>query len=225
MTRDERRTAVILDDHPLWLSALEVVLADAEVDVVGAATSAEDAIALIEEKRPDLFAADLHLTTGQGGIGCIHEAIKRFPALCVIVISAFDDPATVEEALSTGAAAFISKAANPDDVASAVRQVFSHSVFLANGHRRRSSRPGLQSDRLRGLTRREAQILELVAEGHSNSQVARMLWVTEQTVKFHLSNIYRKLGVSNRTEASHWALVQELRGGTGDQPAAVGGTG
>jgi DNA-binding CsgD family transcriptional regulator len=61
-----------------------------------------------------------------------------------------------------------------------------------------------------GLTRREYEILQLVAEGHSNAQLARMLWVTEQTVKFHLSNIYRKLDVANRTEASRWAQVHGL---------------
>jgi DNA-binding CsgD family transcriptional regulator len=63
-----------------------------------------------------------------------------------------------------------------------------------------------------GLTRRELEILRLVAEGHSNAQLARMLWVTEQTVKFHLSNIYRKLDVGNRTEASRWAQLNGLLG-------------
>jgi DNA-binding CsgD family transcriptional regulator len=65
-------------------------------------------------------------------------------------------------------------------------------------------------ERSPGLTRRELEILRLVAEGHSNAQLARMLWVTEQTVKFHLSNIYRKLDVANRTEASRWAQVHGL---------------
>jgi DNA-binding CsgD family transcriptional regulator len=63
---------------------------------------------------------------------------------------------------------------------------------------------------LQGLTKREVEILQLVAEGYSNSQLARMLWVTEQTVKFHLSNVYRKLEVANRTEASRWAQLQGL---------------
>ena len=61
-----------------------------------------------------------------------------------------------------------------------------------------------------GLTKRELEILQLVAEGHSNGELARMLWVTEQTVKFHLSNIYRKLDVANRTEASRWAQLHDL---------------
>ena len=72
------------------------------------------------------------------------------------------------------------------------------------------------------LTRRELEILQLVAEGHSNAQVGRLLWVTEQTVKFHLSNIYRKLDVSNRTEASRWAQVRNLLPPAGSrEPAAA----
>ena len=76
--------------------------------------------------------------------------------------------------------------------------------------------------RLPGLTRREAEILDLVAEGYSNGRVAKLLWVTDQTVKFHLSNIYRKLGVTNRTEATHWALTEGLGSDDRDQPAATG---
>ena len=73
-----------------------------------------------------------------------------------------------------------------------------------------------------GLTRRELEILRLVAEGHSNAQLARMLWVTEQTVKFHLSNIYRKLDVANRTEASRWAQLHGLLDGrAANGPAPV----
>ena len=106
------------------------------------------------------------------------------------------------------------KTAHPDDVASAVRQAFDHSVYLAGSPRpigggaAPAQAPAAESPV--GLTRRELEILRLVAEGHSNSQLARMLWVTEQTVKFHLSNIYRKLGVANRTEASRWAQLNGL---------------
>ena len=71
------------------------------------------------------------------------------------------------------------------------------------------------------LTRREIEILQLVSEGHSNSQVGRMLWVTEQTVKFHLSNIYRKLNVANRTEASRWAQLHGLLSYEPAPPATV----
>ena len=104
------------------------------------------------------------------------------------------------------------KTAHPDDLASAVRQVFDHSVFLADGPSSlvASTAPGKRASDHAELTRREREILQLVAEGHSNSQLARMLWVTEQTVKFHLSNVYRKLDVTNRTEAARWAQLHGL---------------
>ena len=103
------------------------------------------------------------------------------------------------------------KTAHPDDLASAIRQAFEHSVYLAGARPVHTAAPKPQpGDDSRGLTRRELEILQLVAEGHSNAQLAKMLWVTEQTVKFHLSNIYRKLDVANRTEASRWAQVRGL---------------
>jgi DNA-binding CsgD family transcriptional regulator len=93
-----------------------------------------------------------------------------------------------------------------------VRQAFAHSVYFAppaglwNGAARQGS---ISADRV-DLTKREREILQLVAEGYSNAQLARMLWVTEQTVKFHLSNVYRKLNVANRTEAARWAQLHGL---------------
>jgi DNA-binding NarL/FixJ family response regulator len=102
--------------------------------------------------------------------------------------------------------------AEPEDLAAAIRQTLCRSIYLPNATS--AVDESLQALRLSGdepeLTRREVQILRLVAEGHSNAQVARILWVTQQTVKFHLSNIYRKLGVANRTEASRWAQLHGL---------------
>jgi DNA-binding NarL/FixJ family response regulator len=122
------------------------------------------------------------------------------------------DTQVIDAALVAGAAAYVVKTARSEDLASAVRQAFSHSVYLA-GWRTTTPQPAPQQTATEdspGLTRRELEILRLVAEGHSNAQLARMLWVTEQTVKFHLSNVYRKLDVANRTEASRWAQVNGL---------------
>jgi DNA-binding NarL/FixJ family response regulator len=116
---------------------------------------------------------------------------------------------------------FCAKWAQPDDLAVAVRQAFEHSIYFAtNGEHGGASTSETTSpeDSAVSLTKREIEILRLAAEGHSNSQLARMLWVTEQTVKFHLSNIYRKLDVSNRTEASRWA---QRHGMLSHQPAAA----
>jgi DNA-binding NarL/FixJ family response regulator len=211
MTPSEHRTAVLLDQHPLWLDAVEQVLARIGVEVNGKATSTDHALVLIEEYRPSLLVTAAEMGTGEmDGIECLALAKQRVPELKVIVLSAYGDPQYVDTALAAGAEAYVLKTAHADDLASAIRQAFDHSIYLARGHN--GKRPHIREsvEEGWGLTRRELEILTLVAEGHSNAQLARMLWVTEQTVKFHLSNIYRKLNVSNRTEASRWAQVHGL---------------
>jgi DNA-binding NarL/FixJ family response regulator len=180
------------------------------LDVVGSCTTSEEALDLLEQRSADILITDLRLGHAGTAIGFIREARKRVPGLRVLVISGFDDPASVDEALTAGADAFISKTASPDDLTAAVRQVFNQSLFIGPGFRDSSShsdRDGKSSGT--ELTKREEEILDLVAQGHSNGRVANLLWVTEQTVKFHLSNIYRKLGVGNRTEATRWWVSHE----------------
>jgi DNA-binding NarL/FixJ family response regulator len=211
MSLSEHRTAVLLDQHPLWLDAVEQVLNRIGVEVKGKATSPEHALALIEEHRPNLLVTGIEMSDGTiDGIECLALARERVAHLKVIVLSALADSEYIEAALAAGADAYVVKTAHGDDLAAAVRQAFDHSIYLARGHNGGPSRSRESVEETSGLTRRELEILTLVAEGHSNAQLARMLWVTEQTVKFHLSNIYRKLGVSNRTEASRWAQVHGL---------------
>jgi DNA-binding NarL/FixJ family response regulator len=204
------RTAVIVDDHPLWLDALQHLLERLELRVVGRATDRDTAERLVDEHRPDLLIADYN-TIGNGeGTDAPTNALllarQVNPEAKCIVLSEGDDPKDRERAFASGAAAFCVKRAEPDDLAAAIRQSFDHSIYFATGRTPAPSIPArTHEDEAAGLTKRETEILRLTAEGYSNSQLARMLWVTEQTVKFHLSNIYRKLEVSNRTEASRWA--------------------
>jgi DNA-binding NarL/FixJ family response regulator len=199
--------AVVLDPHPMWLDALEVVLARVGARVVAKATSAHQALAAIERHRPQLLTLELDSQPGEpDGLEVLSRAKTIVPELRAIVLSAHHDTGHIDAALAAGAAAYVVKTAHPDDVASAVRQAFDHSVYLAGAPGPTPSVP-LVAERPGGLTRRELEILRLVAEGHSNAQLARILWVTEQTVKFHLSNVYRKLEVANRTEASRWAQL------------------
>ena len=130
------------------------------------------------------------------------------------MLSRHHDPAHIDAAPAAGAAAYIVKTAHPDDVA---RRCAKRSTIPSTWRARHAPSAGRSPlNRSRpawparaGSPAAQLEILRLVAEGHSNS-LARMLWVTEQTVKFHLSNIYRKLGVANRTEASRWAQVNGL---------------
>jgi DNA-binding NarL/FixJ family response regulator len=201
--------AVLLDPHPIWLDAVQLVLDRVGVQVVAKTTSGSEAASLVVEHRPDLLTVEIDALPGEpDGLDVLRLGCTALPELRAIVLSAHHDPAHIDGALAAGAAAYVVKTAHPDDVASAVRQAFDHSVFMPSGQPTlgepaepaRRERPG-------GLTRRELEILKLVAEGHSNAAVARTLWVTEQTVKFHLSNVYRKLDVANRTEASRWAQL------------------
>lgn len=205
------RTAVVLDRYPLWQEAVELVLTRIGVAVEGKASSRELALSLIEQRKPDLLVTEIDFGSESDGVAWFTKALQLHPALRVVVLSIRDEAETIEQALAAGAAVYVVKTAHPDDLASAIRQAFQNSVYLP------ASRNGVKPEPVGPdpvdapeLTRRELEILLLVAEGHSNAELARMLWVTEQTVKFHLSKIYRKLGVANRTEAGRWAQLHGL---------------
>jgi DNA-binding NarL/FixJ family response regulator len=210
MTSDQK-TAVVLDPHPIWLEAIKAILARIGVELLGTARNTADALELVSTHRPDVLIASTELEDDEpDAISCLRLAHELHPALRTIVLSAYNDPQHIEAVLEAGAVAYVTKMAHPDDLAAAIRQSFEHSVFMAGARPAPAVERPPVADDARGLTRRELEILRLVAEGYSNAQLAKMLWVTEQTVKFHLSNIYRKLDVSNRTEASRWAQVQGL---------------
>jgi DNA-binding NarL/FixJ family response regulator len=216
------RTAVLLDPYPLWLDAIELVLTRNGVAVVGQTTDPGRALALVEEFRPSVFVAEV---AGEG-LTCVRTAVSKVPGLKAIVLSSPEDAGQIQAAFAAGAHAYVLKTAHSDDIGVAIRQSFEHSLFLPGPAAAVAPMNGggavaaEASETVALLTKRELEILQLVAEGHSNSQLARILWVTEQTVKFHLSNIYRKLDVANRTEASRWA---QLHGLLNLAPAEVGG--
>ena len=167
---------------------------------------------MIEALQPDVLIAGLDVDN-EDQVASIRRAKRVCPGLRSVVIGDSDDPRAVAVVFEAGAAAYCVKTADQQDLASAIRQVFDRSFYLATDPIPTAFSSVADTDPesvARDLTRRELEILRLVAEGHSNSQLAKMLWVTEQTVKFHLSNIYRKLDVANRTEASRWAQLNGL---------------
>ena len=222
MSGSETRTAVLQDPQPLWLNAVDQLLQRVPVEVVAQTTLASEALAAVAEREPDLLVTDLE--TGEpalDGVSYTRMARELVSDLTVVVLSARQEPETIQAALAAGVAVYVVKTAHPDDIASAVRQSFDHSIFFpGNPLHEAVAAVAPRRDLDLGLTRRETEILRLVSEGHSNTQLARMLWVTEQTVKFHLSNVYRKLQVSNRTEAARWAQVNGLLEANADATAA-----
>ena len=212
MSQHHGRTAVVVDQHPLWVAGVQRVVEELGLQVAGTATSGREGLALLTELRPDVLITGIKMARGDlDGIEVVARGMQSVPTMKAIVLSVYDDTEHIDAALAAGAVAYVIKTAHPDDLRSAVRQAFAHSVYLYGN---RAPAAPVASSRAAAevaeLTRRELEILRLVAEGHSNTQLAKMLWVTEQTIKFHLSNVYRKLKVANRTEASRWAQLNGL---------------
>jgi DNA-binding NarL/FixJ family response regulator len=203
------KSAVILDRHPLRLDAMNLLVARLGFDVVGCATDGDEAVALVGKHCPDVFVAGIDPGYAEQA-AYVRRAKESHPALKSVVVAGNTDPQAIDAAFEAGANVYCVETAEQEDIASAIRQAIERSIYIATDDSSVSSPqpgPAEMEPVAHPLTRREMEILRLVAEGHSNSQLARMLWVTEQTVKFHLSNIYRKLGVANRTEASRWAQL------------------
>lgn len=200
---DQTRIALV-SDEPLLMDALEEPLAQHGFRIVGAAKSADEALGLLDRKTADVVVLDLQMTETES-IACLARIRANHPKTVVIVLSEPDRMEEIRQALSKGAAACVLKTASPSDFVTAVRQSLHQSVFFSGEPEDDAGNPVLGS-----LTLRELEVLQLVAEGHTNAEVARRLWVTEQTVKFHLSNIYRELGVSNRTQASRYAQLHGI---------------
>jgi two-component system response regulator DevR len=207
---NEARTAVLVDPHPLWLDAVTQVVEQIGFTVVGKARTFPEGMALVEQHAPDLLVAEIYGDDGVDGTSWLVEIGAASPGLKAIVLSLCAEDERIESAFRAGALAYVLKTADPDNLAAVIGHVFDSSIYLPRVRDVSAPAPARESRAVEELTRRELEILRLVAEGHSNAKLAKMLWVTEQTVKFHLSNIYRKLDVSNRTEASRWAQLHGL---------------
>jgi DNA-binding NarL/FixJ family response regulator len=198
---------VVADDHALMRSTLRLLLTPADgLHVVGEAATGAEVVPLVERTKPDVVVLDLHMP-GLDGLQCVEQLAGSHPEVTAVVLSAVDDRDTIEAALRRGAAAYILKAIDPRDLAGTIRQSVEGCVFQA-GTLLADSRP--PAARAAGLSDKEAQVLVELTKGQSNRQIAETLWLSEQTIKFHLRNVYRKLGVANRTEALRLALERHL---------------
>jgi DNA-binding NarL/FixJ family response regulator len=198
---------LIADDHPLVVAGIREVLAKEPLfDIVGSAASGSEVMPLIGRLNPDVVLLDLRMP-GVDGLGCLERIHDRYPKIKVVILSMTTDPEQIQAAFKRGACGFVIKSIDPVDLASAIRQAVNGTAFHALGL------PALNENavaRSAGLTDRELMIMKAVSRGLSNQAIGKELWVTEQTVKFHLTNLYRKLGVTNRTEAARWAFAKGL---------------
>lgn len=197
---------LIVDDHQLAREGLKAVLSDDGLEVVGEATSGEEAVDLVARLQPDVVLMDVRLGPGIDGL----EATRRIVALGlqsrVLMLSLHDMPAYVREALAAGAAGYVLKDASITELRGAVSQIMAgQSVMplnLINAALRQSEREVRPADALNTLTPREREVLAQIAEGLTNKEIARRLSVSPATIKAHVERIIAKLGVSDRTQAA-----------------------
>ena len=207
--RQIRRLRVLLaDDHQLILDGVRRALDESpdEFEIVGEANKGSQVLPLVKRTQPHVVLLDLRMPEVDGLV-CLDQIKKRYPEIKVIVLSVSADKSLIDNVLKRGASAYIVKSVNPVDLPSALRQAVEGNVFSTIGMPEKTAAGAAKAA---GLTERETVILGALARGLSNEQIAKELWVAEQTVKFHLTNVYRKLGVSNRTEAARYAYQQGL---------------
>lgn len=205
---------LIVDDHPLAREGLKAVLASAGFLVAGEAASGEEAVDLAQRLSPDVVLMDVRLGPGIDGL----EATRRIAALGlstrVLMLTLHDSPAYVREALAAGAAGYVLKDTGIDDLRAAIGQVLAGQTAIPIGLVNAALRqppPGRSAD---ALTARERGVLDLVARGMTNKEIARHLAISPATVKAHVERIIAKLGVADRTQAAVLAA-----GGSGEGAA------
>ena len=160
---------------------------------------------MVGRTNPDVVLLDLRMP-GADGLSCLTRIRSQHPEVKVVILSSSTDDNVIANVLKRGASTYVVKSVNPVDLPSVLRQAIDGTVFTAIGLPHTDDTPAHTA----GLTERETAILSALARGLSNDAIAKELWVAEQTVKFHLTKIYRKLGVSNRTEAARLAYQNGL---------------
>jgi len=187
---------LVVDDHEVVRRGLEQLLATVDdVELVAMARDGVEAVALVAQHHPDVVLMDLSMPT-MDGVEATRRIVAADPAARVVVLTSFSEQARVLEALAAGAQGYLLKHAEAEELVAAVRTAVAGGAPL-DASRRRSSE--------RALTDREEEILRLVTDGLANKQIARHLGISERTVKAHLTQVFQRIGVRDRTQAALWA--------------------
>jgi DNA-binding NarL/FixJ family response regulator len=199
----------LLDDHEIVRRGLrELLEAEDDLHVVGEAGTASDALARIPPTRPDVAVLDVRLPDGNGVEVC-REVRSRHPEIRCLMLTSFSDDEALFQAIMAGAAGYLLKQVRGNDLVAAVRQVARGQSLLdpaiTTQVLERLRRGNEEDERLAHLTPQERNILELIAEGLTNRQIAERVHLAEKTVKNYVSNLLAKLGMERRTQAAVYA--------------------
>jgi DNA-binding NarL/FixJ family response regulator len=195
---------LLVDDHKLLRAGLAALIdSTADMRVVGQASDGAAAVEMVADLAPDVILMDLSMV-GMDGAEATREVLRIRPESVIVVLTSFSDEPRVSEALKAGAVGYLLKDSDPRDLLAAVRSA-------AQGHApldprvTRALLPATEPAAGEGLSTRELEVLQLVAQGLANKQIGTRLGISERTVKAHLGRVFREIGVADRTSAALWA--------------------
>jgi DNA-binding NarL/FixJ family response regulator len=198
---------LIADDHPLYRDGMHGLLDSVpDTEVLGEAASGEEAIALAENLQPDVILMDIKMP-GINGLQAMREILNTSPHIRILIVSMLEDDDSVFAAMRAGARGYVPKGANQAEMLRAIRAVANGEAIFGPGIAQRligffsASRPAMQSRLFPELTERESEVLALIAQGHTNQEIAEELVLSLKTVRNHVSNIFNKLQVADRAQA------------------------
>jgi DNA-binding NarL/FixJ family response regulator len=198
---------LIADDHPIFRDGMRALLASVhDIEVVGEAATGNDAIAQAAEMQPDIVLMDLRLP-GIGGVEATRQILVASPHIRVLVVTMFEDDYSVFTAMQAGARGYIVKGASSDEMLRAIRAVgsgeaiFSAAIAVRLINFFSAPKPTIPAQAFPELSVREREILNLIAQGASNPEIANRLVISPKTVRNHVSNIFSKLQVADRAQA------------------------
>jgi two-component system response regulator NreC len=205
--------AVVVDDHAVVRSGIKLLLErEDDMEVVGEAGNARDAIFAARAQKPDVILLDV-VMPGESGIEVLPKLLKESPETKVLVLSMQDDPNYVREAFAAGASGYVLKEAADEEVVAAVREIANGGRYVhpALGARmvaaEAEARAAAEAD---PLSEREREVLRLLALGHTNQEIAKMLYISVRTAETHRAHIMQKLRLSSRAELVRYALLHGL---------------
>ena len=217
---EETIRVVIADDHGVVRTGLRGLLTDAGLEVVGEASNGRDAVEIVKELRPDVLLLDIRMPD-MDGLQALAAIKAAHPQTSVIMLTTYANPEYLARAVSLGAAGYLSKEVDPQRIPRAVRAAATGDSLLDRNLLRAALRdmpvtpsPAVEPEPtalpVENLTEQETVVLKLIVEGFSNEAIAETLSISRSTVKTHVSHIFRKLGVSDRTQAAVWAMRHGL---------------
>ena len=200
---------LVTDDHPVVRAGLSGMLSgEPDFEVVGEAQNGKEAVAFVGELKPDVVLMDLRMPE-MDGVTAIEHIKSSYPDVHILVLTTYESDADILRAIETGATGYLLKDTPREELFGAIRTVAQGQSPLAPGVAARLMQR-VRDPEEEGLSTREIEVLELVAHGTSNKEIAKQLWVSETTVKSHMLHIFDKLGVTDRTAAVTEALKRGI---------------